>query len=474
MTASPRTYTAAGQALGYSTKCLTVRIPSLAGLVQPIVAPFLRPFDFEDLAPTWLGDTIAEGAEWAADKFASLWRGAVAIAGGEDRPRPPVAGTQSARGYLVRIPQWQDIVQIGGRSYFDERSKQQQYLDYIEALRRSPVPPSVREVAGILTDLDNLQDEATTLAAALMLIEKLTGRAIPGVGTVALAADALNVLYAISAPFSPGGSIPGRSRKRGGTARAQHSGGGMTQRLAELRRTGKFSVGAADVIQALQATDSMFGFGIQIGGIMGFLQDALFGTIRGAEFRFPGPWNDPLNFDQRACTRSPALTVHGPATVRVLRLSALRLWTTVARVAPWMGELPEPAGASMLVGMRLAADVLYEWGVAGEWVDPLVRARELLPDRVKGSAAFGLDGLDVDAYMRQAPAITTGALRRFLANVPSRPRQAFYDSLTASTAWKILGLLEPEAVVRDQALARAMADVVRLADAHLVPSVDLE
>lgn len=474
MALAPRTYTAAAQALGYSTECLTVRLPSILAPVEWVAGTWLSPVVDADFAPGWLPDLIAEGAEWASSQFVRLWRGAEDVVGWKDAPRPPLAGSMASRDFLVRVPGWQDFIQIGGRSYFDERSAEQQRADYFEALRRSPVPPSVREAGEILTEIDNVQDATATLAASLMLAEKLAGRAIPGVGQVALAADALNVLQWVSAPFSPGVPIPGRGRKRGAQERAKHSGGGYSQRLKDLRRTGKFSIGAGDVLQALQTTDELFGVGLQLGQVMGFLQDALFGTIRGAEFVFPGPWNDPLNFDQAACTRSPALTVHGAATARVLRLEALRLWAAAARVAPWIGELPESAGASVLVGSRLAADALFGWGVAGEWVDPLVRARELLPDRVRGSSSFGLDGLDVDTYMRQAPAITTGALRRFMANVPSRERQAFYDSLTASTAWKLVGLVEPEALVDEQSLTGPMADVVRLADAHLVPRFDRE
>ena len=493
---TPRQYTALAQALGFSDRCLTVRVPSIFEGTERTVGAVVDALGFEPPAPGWLPDFVSDSVGWWAGELASAFREPAGIAerwntrvgtGVRDAlglevedafdfgpPRPPAAASYAADDYLVRIPAWQDVVQIGGRSYFDASSQQQQWLDYQEALERSPVPPSVRELGEILTTLDDIQDETATLAAALMLIEKAAGRAIPGVGWVVGAADGLNALQAVIGRAAVAPAATGRGGKRAIESRAAHSGQGYTQRLEELRRSGRLGLGVGDALQALQATDSLTGYGIQIGGLFGALIDGLFGAVQGAEFRFPGPWNDPFNFDQQPCSRSPGLASFGPATARVLRLQALRLWSQAARVSPWLGELPESALASTLVGTRLAVDVLFEWGLAGEWLDYLPRVADLVGVVAGGSSAHGLRDRPVDEWIRESGPVATGSIRRAIANVRDRDRQIFYDGMLASTGWKIAAFVDPESLVRDQHLAPAWADAMKVIDAGLYPAFDLE
>lgn len=463
-------------------ECLSVRVPGI---------PF--------------GEHIADAANWWAGEFSGMF------GGGADRVRAVheevSADVQRALGvdvqgrvvsrseprlaaqsgplrpeFLVEAPRWQDVFIFNNNAIFDQRSNQERLLDYQESILRSPTPPNVREVQEILTTLDDLQDEAATLATALMLVQKLGGRAIPGIGQVATAADALNLLQALAGPAS-GTQLPsrrsrrpGRQAKRLAKDKGVSSAKGYRWRLDNLARTGRLNVGVGDVLQGLQATESLAGVGIQIGGIMGSLTDAVFGALRGAEYRLEVPIFDPFGIADSvidSCYRSPSLNMIHPSTYGVLGLTALRLWSRAARIGPVIDRLPEPALASMLTGLRLAEGVLGPWLRSGVWVDLVRRALELSPVVRGGVREWETRGLPADVFLPRTVPATVAALTRAVAAVPDRGRQAFYEELISSIGIGLMADLEPNAVVVESGPYGHLADAFLLADHHLYPSFDL-
>ena len=350
-------------ASGFRNECLSVRLPGIPG-----------------------AEYIATAADWWAQQAVDFFGGPVEAVGNvnerinssiqetlgipgagphpaDGRPRARAGLAPGPDGFLVQVPNWQDIFQFNNDAVFDDRSRQQRALDFQEALRRSPTPPALQEVGELLTTLDDVQDEAATLAVVLMIAEKLAGRAIPGVGWVATAADALNVIYALASPAT-GSGLPGRRSKRAAVEKAKQSSGGLAGRLDEMRRTGSLKIGVSDLLQGLQATDSVFGTGIQLGSIFGFLQDSFWGLLRGAEFQARGPIWDPLGFTEagrQACYRSPSLDQIHPRAYLWASNTALSLWSKVGRVMPYLDVFGEQALASVLTGMRMSEQVLGPW-----------------------------------------------------------------------------------------------------------------
>lgn len=416
----------------------------------------------------------------------------------DTRPRWGGFGGEPRNDFLVQVPGWEDVFTFNNEPIFDTDSRRQRTLDYFDSIQRSPTPPSFRETAEILTALDDIQDEAATLATGLALVERVAGRAIPGVGQIALAADILDLVGAVTRPGTLAG-LPGRRTKRTILDKARSSRGSYAGRVEEARRfreldaraSGRlgppldprgpaprdFRLGAGDILQGLQATDSLFGAGIQLGPILGFMQDAFWGVVRGATFQARGPLWDPLGFTEAgraACFRSPSLeSIHGSAYYYFAN-SALHLWSQAGRVFPWMDNLPEQALASTLVGMRLAENVLGPWLRKGAWVPILGQMLQADPTVAGGVESVGMRRVRASEFLGRTVPAATVALNRAVANVGDRGRQAFYESLVSSIAWGLLGSLEPGVTIRDQTIVGPARDGFLLAEANRLPAFDLE
>jgi hypothetical protein len=457
-------------------ECLSVRLPGIPGAEY-----------FATAAEWWAAQAVEQfGAPVRAlgqvnDSINSTIQNTLGIPGAPSpadatRPKAQAGFAPGPDGFLVKVPDWRDIFQLQNDPVFGSDDKAQRTADAREALERSPTPPSLVEVGELLTSLDDVQDEAATLAIVLMIAEKVAGRAIPGIGWVATAADALNIIYALSSKAT-GSSLPGRRGKRAVADKAKASPGGMSSRLEEMRRSGKLKIGVGDILQALQATDSMFGVGLQIGGIMGFMQDAFWGGVRGAEFEARGPIWDPLGFTEygrSACYRSPSIQEIHPRAYFALSHTALSVWKKAARVMPYVDQLGEPALASMLTGLRMSEQVLGPWLRSGVWVDPLIRAIELTPYVAGGVEAHDTRHLKPDQWLKHTVPASISAMRIAIANIPDRGRQALYGSMVASIGLGFIGSMEPGAHVMEQQLSGPIKDAYTLLDANKIPSFDLD
>jgi len=461
---------------GMRGECLSVRLPGIPG-----------------------GEYLAQAANWwaqqAVDAFGKPVKAigdanerinaniqdALGIPGANLHPedRRPLARPGLAPGpdgFLVKVPNWEDIFVFNNDEVFNQEDKRRRFLDMKEAMERSPTPPALAEMGELLTTLDDLQDEAATLAVVLMIAQKLAGRAIPGVGWVATAADALNIIYAV-ASTGTGSSLPGKRSKRRAVDKAKSTSGGLAARFEDLRRTGALKIGLGDILQGLQASDSIFGTGIQLGGIFGFMQDLTWGAIRGAEVEARGPIWDPLGFTEAgksACYRSPSLADIHPQAHFVMSNMALGVWSKAARVAPYIDIFGEHALASMLTGMRLSEQVLGPWLRSGAWVDPLTRAIELKPIVGGGVTEHETRHLRPDEWMKRTQPAAMVAFKKALGNVADRGRQGFYDSMATSIGWGLLADMEPGARVVEQHIVGPARDAVLLLEAGKIPRFDLE
>lgn len=411
---------------GVRAECLSVRLPGLPFGEYLATAADWWGQQIND----WFGGTV-RSVGLANDRVGCAIQEAIGVdvPGGcasLDKPSRPLSSRSGTDDFLVKVPNWEDIFIWNNDRVLDPRDRRARLQDHLEQLQRSPVPLGLREVGELLTTLDDVQDEASTLAVALMIVEKLAGRAIPGVGQVALVADALNVIGEIARPAT-GSGLPGRRGKRHVNEKAKQSGKGYAGRVDELRRLDKLRIGIGDVLQGLQATESLFGFGVQLGPIFGFLQDAFWGVVRGAEFQFAGPIWDPFGFSEanrRACFRSPRLDQIQPKAYDVLAYESLALWSKAGRILPWVDVLGEQALASVLIGLRMAEQVLGPWLRAGEWQRPLARALEIR-ERVPGGVRE-LDTRNVrpDEWLKRTVPASVAAVSRAIANVPDRGRQS--------------------------------------------------
>lgn len=202
------------------------------------------------------------------------------LSGFAGMPAPP---------FRVQFPGWDDVIHWQPRTSLDAgvlaAQRQQQAIN----LSLSPTPAVAQDFARIGQAIDDLQDALVGLSVLGRVAVKAAGRALPGVGWVAGAADVLNTLNAFYPPnaIGVGRSLASYGKKRAMERRAGGQGGTYKQRLTATEKTGKVGFGIGELLQVLQTTDSLFGVGVSLGPVFGAASDTLFGIARGAEFEFP-------------------------------------------------------------------------------------------------------------------------------------------------------------------------------------------
>lgn len=453
-----------------------------------------------DLAPSWFGEWLATAADFYANELSRalspVTRPVDAVyervtcrvrdAIGSEVPgacsehhRAPVR--QPLRpgdlGYQVRWPGLESVIVSPTSETRDPEQRRRKLEQMRDDLARSPTPLGVRELAEVMTTVDDLQDDVSTLAVVLSAIQWGTKRAIPGVGQLAFAADALNVVQRLSMPTGKLAKS-GRAGKRQAADLAKRSGGGYAGRVENLKRTGKFRLGWGDLVQGLQTSANWTGYGIQLGGLMAYAVDTLFAVARGGRVEVPlGPfaglgdvWNEGFSvFD------SPRWSDIRPGADGWAGLQAMRIWGAAARIAPIVDLFDETVLAAVLTGMRQAENVLGGWLRSGEWRRYLSSSGAANAHLVGGLAPWGLERVRADEWIPRTAPAATAAIRRAIGQVPNLERQVFYDSLVASIGWGILADLEPEATMRDGGPIGSIKDAMLiLEDGRGLRPVDLD
>jgi len=224
-------------------------------------------------------------------------------------------------GYTITVPGLSDIIHIN----FDEKMTKQEEKDWrnrnydkfsperYEAIRKmkkkrkdkflsmlgSPTPHIVNNAGSIMTAIDDAQDAMSTIAMAGVLAIKyaprVLGKLISGpVGWSLLASDMLNTVQHLGYK-----KIPNMTSKRQIEAMTGENLRTKKGRIKAMRKlVRKFPTKAA-LIEGLQVTDNIFGVGICLGPIVGFVLDSVFGpyrTITGkpVKVKLPVPTYDDL------------------------------------------------------------------------------------------------------------------------------------------------------------------------------------
>jgi len=151
----------------------------------------------------------------------------------------------------------------------------------------SASPKLLRQAGAILTSLDDLQDVISTAACIGMIAAAVIGGSTAALlsgplGWMITATTLLNMLNPLghikgAIQFSKGG----RERKRMLEKFTNNNPFSKKARLKTAKNIKNFMPHQGNVVEALQVTDQIFGFGISIGPLMGFAQDMISGIVRG-------------------------------------------------------------------------------------------------------------------------------------------------------------------------------------------------
>ncbi|KKN31453.1 hypothetical protein LCGC14_0823660 [marine sediment metagenome] len=152
--------------------------------------------------------------------------------------------------------------------------------DRMLAMLGSPTPELFSQLGAILTAVDDAQDAISTLAAvariARRIAPKILSRLLGGpIGLILTINDILNLVTAIGSI----GTFAGFGKKTKDLLTGSNP-FALKAKLKRWRKIRNWKPTFADVIQAAQTTDQIFGVGVSLGPIVGFAQDLFHGMVR--------------------------------------------------------------------------------------------------------------------------------------------------------------------------------------------------
>ena len=321
--------------------------------------------------------------------------------------------------------------------------------------------------------------EAIFSRAALGVGARLIGRFIPVVGWILLASDILNLMSLLGMLATPayalacqGGQqamlagVPAALFKRALKSEtwAGHNLNPFSRQAVATRafRAGRLMPSFSNLVEVAQTTDSLFGIGVSFGGLMGLLQESLFGVdafTRGksVSINYPGA-AQPVSVEARK--KFSALPPRQQRTV----LQAGQVSYTAGAVWRVQEVFTEEEHVWTALAYMEAIAVLYEFWHDLDWQDAAAQLAEhplAAPLNVAEDTRLWAEyhGIDLEARRRWwfagAPAITTGrayveahhaaipaALREFLTPRRNTITGALYGALVNQTNDYVWMLLE--------------------------------
>lgn len=219
-------------------------------------------------------------------------------------------------GYSITIPGLSDIIKIpieepmtyeehtwwkakqwhkfGPHRLEEVKKQKQKRKDKYLAMLASPRPEVALNAASILTSIDDAQDAIVSLAAlgnlARYVAPKVLGKVLRGpTGLLLVTSDLMNLVQSAGMYCM----VP-MYNKKAGEELARASPKNFKAKLKKRMRSTARIPTQSDWIQGLQTTDSIFGFGLCLGPIVGLAQDIIFASVRTrpgkfVDIKFPVP-----------------------------------------------------------------------------------------------------------------------------------------------------------------------------------------
>ena len=205
-------------------------------------------------------------------------------------------------GYTITIPALSDIFHFGKPApmspmeryewsqknwdYFSddrlaELEKDKQHKkDRMLAMLAGPTPELFAKLGAILTAVDDAQDAISTLAVVLRVARKMAPKAVQRLiagplGLLLTVNDILNLITSLGSIITFAGFA--KKTKDHVTASNPFS---KKAKIKRWKKTWTPKITFADVIQAAQTTDQVFGVGVSLGPIVGLAQDLFHGSVR--------------------------------------------------------------------------------------------------------------------------------------------------------------------------------------------------
>lgn len=212
---------------------------------------------------------------------------------------------QAKYGSTIYVPGFEDIVHLRRFTPMTDEEKRawssRRYEDIPEGRREdirrekarkkekflamlsSPSPDIAQNAGTVLTALDDAQDAVSTLASIATIGAKVLGksatRALAGpIGWAWAASDLLNMINPASRLSKWWRTDEsGRAAKRAKDRFTENNPSTKKGKARTAKKIRNFKPTSANICEALQTTDQLFGLGISLGPVVGFAQDLAFG-----------------------------------------------------------------------------------------------------------------------------------------------------------------------------------------------------
>lgn len=205
-------------------------------------------------------------------------------------------------GYMISVPGLSDIIHIGFETkmspqeeaawkarrydlfsperFQDIKTMKKKRKDKFLAMLASPTPSIVNNAGSIMTSIDDAQDAIGTLAVLGKILVANAPRALAKVltgpvGWLMTAAEVLNLVQHLGYQ-----RLPSKEGKRQKDAATKDNPKSKKYRLKKALKTRKLWPTKGAVVEALQVSDNVFGIGICLGPLVGFLIESVAGPIR--------------------------------------------------------------------------------------------------------------------------------------------------------------------------------------------------
>lgn len=201
-----------------------------------------------------------------------------------------IAEEAAAGPFRLRIPQFDTVVHIVPENTRTSADRRRRREERVRQMASTPLPEGVKDVQDFLAAYDDIQDSFVTLAVAGRLVTKFYPPAERTARVFATAADVLNLgpAGAALAPLR-------RPAKRHLAEKYKRIPNTYRYRLKDTVRSKNWGFRLTEFLQVAQTSDSIFGVGLTLGGLMALPPTAAALAVTGGELELnPFPYDESL------------------------------------------------------------------------------------------------------------------------------------------------------------------------------------
>jgi len=182
-------------------------------------------------------------------------------------------------GYTIAVPGWDDIIRWKPTELKTDAEIRAEKRAALERILASPATDWMRSYGTVMTVIDNIQDTASVVYPMFRMLvrwaPKIFSRFIPVMGWILLGYDVLNYMNAWGrAPWTI------MAGKRSLCNFVKSNPFSKQSQWKRAMRVKNWDPRIPDLIQVAQTTQQFTGVGLQLGGIVGFIQDLGAGLYR--------------------------------------------------------------------------------------------------------------------------------------------------------------------------------------------------